>query len=682
MGPPSSGGLRPYGVSAGDGSWRAEVLCVTDPQSTVGGADRPRSIPWRAILIGSILLPVNAVWLARVEVGAGGVVRGTTSNGPYPSTLSLFANVICVLVALGALNALLRRIRPRWVLTQSELLIVYIMLSIGTCLTSIDFLDVLFPMLAHPLKYASAANGWQDLFIKHLAPWTYVRDADALKGWYQGGADPYTLQHIRAWLTPVAAWCGLTLAMIGAMFCMNVLLRVQWTRHEKLSYPIIELPMDITHPSGAFYRQPAMWIGFSLAGAISLVNGLAVLMPGVPSIPIKAQDISVFFPSPPWNAMGWTPIAFYPFAIGLGFLLPADMLFSCWFFALWWRVERVGSAYYGLTQFRPNFPYVNEQSFGIYMAVAALALWGARRHLADVATQAWRSGRREPDAPMSYRTALAGTVVGFLLCVVFFHMAGLPLWMCFAAFAIYFAIALACTRMRAELGPPAHDLHNGGPDYILTACLGTRGMSPQTLGALTWFYWFNRAYRSIAMPYQMEAFKIGERRGISIRGIAVALGIATIVGLISGCWALYALPYRLGAETNMAGHFPYFGWEAYNRLASWIQTPRDTDGPAVVAIVVGFISTLALQVGRMRFSWWPFHPLGYAVSGSFSMSTMWVPMLIAWMCKVAALRYGGLATYRRFVPFFLGLMLGDYLFGCAWPMVGWLIGANTYCYYF
>lgn len=617
-----------------------------------------------------------------MELGAGGSDRGTTSNGPYPSTLSLFANVICFLVTLGALNALVRRVRPRWTLSQAELLIVYIMLTIGTCAASIDFLDVLFPMLAHPMKYASPSNGWQQLFIRHLAPATYVSDVEAVQGWYSGRANPYAWAHLRAWLTPVALWAGLALVLYWVMFCMSALIRVRWTRHEKLSYPIIELPLDLTHPSGAIYRQPAMWFGFGVAGAISLLNGLAVLYPGVPSIPIKARDISPMFTSPPWNAMGGTLIAFYPFAIGLGYLLPMDMLFSSWFFSLFWRVERVASAYYGLQEYSPNYPYVNEQSFGIYMAVALLAVLGLRGPLRETVRQAWRSGKRTPDDPISGRTALIGVLLGYAACVGLFHLIGLPLWMSAAAFVIYFAIALACTRMRAELGPPAHDLHNGGPDYILTACLGTREMSPQTLGALSWFYWFNRAYRTIAMPYQLEGFMIGERRGISMRGIAAALGIASVLGIACACWALYALPYRLGAETNMAGHVPGFGWEAYNRLAGWIQSPRDTDVPAVVAIFVGALSALGLHALRMRFAWWPFHPLGYAISGSFSMSTMWMPMCIAWACKLLALRYGGLAMYRRTAPFFLGLILGDYLVGCLWPIIGWLIGANTYCFYF
>lgn len=634
-------------------------------------------------MAGTLLLPINALWLVRMEMATSGTLRGTQYLGPYPSSLSLFANVICFVVALGAGNALLRRARPSWALSQGDLLVVYVMLTIGTCLASIDFLDVLFPMLGHPTRYATASNGWQELFVKALPTWLYVTDANALKGWYAGGADPYTWVHVRAWLVPVAAWGGFALVLLWVMLCMNVLVRRQWIRHEKLSYPILQLPLEMTDPSGAFYRQRSMWAGLALAGGISLLNGLAVLFPSLPSVPVKAQDIAPYFPNPPWNAMGGTLIAFYPFAIGLGFLLPVDLLFSSWFFCLMWRGERIVSSLYGWQEHSPQFPYVNEQSFGAYMGVALLAVWGARRHLAHVAREAARTGwRREPDEPMSYRAALLGALAGFAALAAFMSAAGLPLWMSVAAFAIYFAIALACTRMRAELGPPAHDLHNGGPDYILTAVLGTRGFSPQALGALTYFYWFNRAYRSIAMPYQLEAFKIGERRGIAPTGVAAALVLASVVGLASGCWALYHLGYRNGAEVRMASHFTGFGWEAFNRLSGWIASPRDTDPPAVIAVGVGLATTMLLQVGRMRLAWWPFHPLGFAVSGSFSMSTLWMPLLIAWVCKAAVLRYSGLAGYRRFVPFFLGLTLGDYLIGCAWPLVGWALGVNTYSYYF
>jgi hypothetical protein len=212
---------------------------------------RRPTTPWRALVAGTSLLPINAFWLVQMEMATSGALRGTTDLGPYPSTLSLFGNVIFMLAALAALNAGLRRVRRSWSLSQNELLIVYVMLSIGTCLASVDFLDVLFPMLGHPTRYATASNGWNDLFVRYLPSWLYVRDADALKGWYTGSANPYTLLHLRAWIVPVLAWSAFILVLFFVMFCMNTLLRIPWMRNEKLSYPIIQLPLDMTDPSGS-----------------------------------------------------------------------------------------------------------------------------------------------------------------------------------------------------------------------------------------------------------------------------------------------------------------------------------------------------------------------------------------------------------------------------------------------
>ncbi|MCS7311229.1 MAG: PIG-T family GPI transamidase component, partial [Armatimonadetes bacterium] len=89
-------------------------------------------IPWRAILIGLLLLPINAFWLVQMEMSSGGPALSTWALGPYPTTFSLFANVICFTVVLILFNLLARRWRPQWVLSQAEVLIIYSMLAIGT----------------------------------------------------------------------------------------------------------------------------------------------------------------------------------------------------------------------------------------------------------------------------------------------------------------------------------------------------------------------------------------------------------------------------------------------------------------------------------------------------------------------------------------------------------------------
>jgi len=651
------------------------------PSASPGSARNAPSVPgWvRPVAMCAVLMPINAIWLAQMEMGTN-QSRGGLPSGPYPTTFSLFANVICFMALLAAANGILQRYRPQWTLHHSELLLVYIALTIGSCVVSVDFMDVLFPMLGHPVRYATAENNWRALFLTSLPRWFYVTDREALNPWYTGHANPYTWNHLRAWAIPLAVWGGFILVLLGTMLCINLILRRQWTQHERLSYPVIQLPMEMTDPQSGFYRHRLLWLGSGVAASISLLNGLAMFFPSLPTIPVKYVDISPYASSPPWNAIGWTPVSLYPFAIGLGFLLPADLLFSSCFFYLMWKGQRVLGSYLGWSTYSPEFPYINEQCFGAYMGIAVLAVWMSRRYL----TSAIRSGLGQVAATgqdiWQMRLAMIGAVAGLTALVVFFWVAGLSLWICLAAFAIYFATAIAITRMRAELGPPAHDLHNGGPDYVLTAALGTRAFTAQELGVLTYFYWFNRAYRSLAMPAQLEAFKIGERKSISPRTITLTIGTASVVGVLAGYWALYTLGYVRGAEARMAPHFTGFGWEAFNRLASWIAVPRGKDAAAMAAIGVGLLATLTLHAFRMRFAWWPLHPLGLAVSGSWSMNTIWLPMLIAWVCKVCVLRYGGLRSYRTALAFFYGLILGDYLMGCMWPILGWILGTTTYSF--
>ena len=49
-------------------------------------------------------------------------------------------------------------------------------------------------------------------------------------------------------------------------------------------------------------------------------------------------------------------------------------------------------------------------------------------------------------------------------------------------------------------------------------------------------------------------------------------------------------------------------------------------------------------------------------------SDYWSAVLIGWFVKVIIVKKLGLGTYRRAVPFFLGLVLGDYVIISAWSL--------------
>ena len=79
-----------------------------------------------------------------------------------------------------------------------------------------------------------------------------------------------------------------------------------------------------------------MWIGFGLAAAMDTINGLHFLYPAVPGLGGKLYDLLPYFTEKPWNAIGWTPFAVFPYAVGLAFFIPLDLSFSCWFFYIFW----------------------------------------------------------------------------------------------------------------------------------------------------------------------------------------------------------------------------------------------------------------------------------------------------------------------------------------------------------
>jgi len=96
---------------------------------------------------------------------------------------------------------------------------------------------------------------------------------------------------------------------------------------------------------------------------------------------------------------------------------------------------------------------------------------------------------------------------------------------------------------------------------------------------------------------------------------------------------------------------------------------------------VGFLFTLALMFLRVNFVRWPFHPVGYAISSSWSMNCLWLPILIAWLAKLLIMRYGGYKVFQKAVPIALGLVLGEFIVGSLWCIIGIILQISTYSFW-
>jgi len=109
-----------------------------------------------------------------------------------------------------------------------------------------------------------------------------------------------------------------------------------------------------------------------------------------------------------------------------------------------------------------------------------------------------------------------------------------------------------------------------------------------------------------------------------------------------------------------------------------VAAPKPVETGATIATGVGIATALFLAAMRMQFAWWPFHPVGYAVSGSWSMEQLWFPIFLSWLIKWTILRYGGSKAYKKAIPFFIGLVLGEFVVGNFWDLYGAVLGVPTY----
>jgi hypothetical protein len=627
---------------------------------------RPARLPitGRAVAIGLLLIPANAWWITQIEY-----VRYSDNA----TTSALFFNAIGLLIILVGLNALLRRWAPRVAFTRAEQLTIYVIVVIASCLGGHDQLQILFTTLTYVFRNATPENGWADIIHPFLPKSVLVTQESVIDRLYLGGVSLYQRDLLLPWLKPCAFWSAYAFSVSGAMLCLSAILRRQWDA-ERLNYPITEPPLELTSPRRTMLRQPALWIGGGLAAVIQLMRLANTLWPSIPALPIGVQNYQ--FRGAPWSAAGTIPISSYPFAYGLAYLLPLQLTFSVWFFFWFSRLEMIGTYASGYTEWG-KFPYIQQQGFGAYMGVAIFVLWAARKQLAAVWRHAiGRESGLDRDEPFPYRLAFWGFAVCVGAVIGFSVYMGMRLGTALIYLTLLFATIMVVARLRGELGLPTIELYQVGVDDVLQRVAGARAWSPQDLTVMTLNFWLTRTHRQYPMQTYVDAFRLADQCPMSKRGLAWVLVGATALSIVASFWAQLSVVYNVGFESaKFRGPAGWaFGLDPWRKLRGWLIAPRDPDVGSTAAYAFGLLFTLFLASMRTRFLWWPFHPVGYLVSGSFGLFRLWLPIFITWLIKTLILRYGGLDWYRKARPFFFGLIFGEFLVAFLRTLVDLALG--------
>ena len=645
---------------------------IADASSSLTPLEEPNNpasrdkVTLKAWIIGLLLIPILVFWVEYTEIVAA---------GPDLAAMSLpMASVFALLVLVG-INALVVRVKPSWALTQADLVVIYTMTTIAVYISGIGMMQFLNPTLVGWWHFATPENNWSH-WHQYVRSWA-VPDTSVVAGYYNGRSNFFTAANLQAWLGPIVVWTAFIFVLLFCMFCIATLVRKHWVESERLTFPIVQIPLEITRNGGntPFWRNPLLWAGMAVPLVLETINTVHfTIMPGMPYVALKPEaslQIDTHFTSPPWNSMGYTVLAFYPFVIGLTYLLAQDVSFSCWAFYLGKKAETIIATAFGFRDAgagpaAQQIPYTNEQSVGAFIGVAIFSLLMARPALKESFRKVFRGDKSVDDSvePISYRMAYIGIAVSGSMLIAFGVAMGLSPLLAVIFFGLFFVMALTFTRIRAEAGLPWGVGPGGLSHGNIVSFAGTEALSTQELTGLSFLNWFDSDWRCLPQPAMIEAMKMADAttpKKLNARMMTPAIFVAIVVGTLAAWASTLGIYYHFGADSaSLEGWRTGQGHYQFDQLHSWLSSPQPMSLPRFEAAFIGLIVVAFLGTMRTRFVWWPLHPIGYAVANTGALDWIWFPILIGWLCKAVILRYGGIKFYRVCLPFFMGLFIGDY----------------------
>ncbi len=527
--------------------------------------------------------------------------------------------------------------------------------------------------------------------IPLVPSWFGPTEWPAIEAFYRGPSPvPWGV-----WWTPLAWWCSFLLALAVCSVCVVVLLQRQWVSHERLSFPLALIPLEVAQEAkeanaGASRRRARLpaassfWIGLGLCLGLNVLNVLARHFPVLPAVPLGPVPIMRWRPVGPAAGLGEIDFVIWPWLIGIAYLIPKELSFSCWFF---WFV-RLGLTVVGIaagsTARRPELWWSTEFPASVYQGVGALfaiglwSVWTARHHLCRVIRGALgrRPASRDADDPVPYTWCTMGLLISFAWLVYFCWRAGSRIGFGAALILLILVYYVTWARLRAETGLGFLP-YPFFPHEVIAVPFGTALFRPREVVMLVaphWSYFAGGGNLEVVAGNVLESMKIADVARIDKRRLLIGMAAAFLLVLPLGVYVTLTGIYRHGFYELHAGQdraiLHWYSWYAHE----YITSPRGPDRAGTGAIAAGALAALFLTQMRARFWWWPFHPVGYLAAFTWGMHLYYMPFFVGWAAKALTVRYGGLRLYRRLMPAAVGLVAGDLLNEVLWGVISLATG--------
>lgn len=604
------------------------------------------------------------------------VVHGSPLCADYSTGAAIF---LLLLITLA--NGGLRKLTRRFSLNGRQLAIVYIMMVVACAIPSWGFVMNLVAIMAGPLYYATPSNHWASVLIPHLPEHLIITEPAASRAFYEGlhpgQSIPWGL-----WLVPLAWWLGLALALYLVQVSVAVILRKQWVENERLVYPLTQLPLELTSSEGGpnalgvFWRNPLVWMGFAIPFVFHSLNALHSYFPVVPALS-NAWGFSIL------RRHAWVTMRIYFEVIGLSYLLTTDVALGLWLFPVLTTIEMALLDFYGINTQPPEFvsdpgtPPIAYQGLGAMVLLVGLSLWRSRSHLRRVFTEAWEGSTSAEQAQeaLSYRTAIFGGVAGLVMVLWWLVRSGMNLPTALSFMGVTLLILVGLARVVSQAG-----LAYGRPPVavpiVVLRGLGSAYISRAGLGSFAVAFAWSGDVRTSVVASTANALKIANARKLPGRQVRIALAVSILIALVASGWFSIRMAYTHGG-------LKLGGWQMDGLapvLYSWMARLMQTDVRVGVGrfgyMALGGLLYLLLAHLHDNYAWFSVHPIGLTLGLAGPVAWVWFSVFVAWLLKVALLRYGGAKIYHRARPFFLGIVLGSFTAAGLWIIIDAFAGGR------
>jgi hypothetical protein len=320
-------------------------------------------------------------------------------------------------------------------------------------------------------------------------------------------------------------------------------------------------------------------------------------------------------------------------------------------------------------------PIITHQAMGGMIVLVLFGLWNARRHLADVFRKAFTGDADidDSDEMLSYRQAVFGLGVSLAVMAGWLHLAGVPLMILPVLFFGCFVVFVTITRIVVQGGVAIMIPPMVGADFVASA-IGTSSLGMKGAAGLATTYVWGTDLLILLMAGAGNGMRLMELVRRHRRRVFWTMLGAAVVAVTLALWLRLTAGYQYGA-INLTEY--YADRAAQNPYRFMEKVFIDPLGPNIdgwIHMGIGALIMLGLETLHLRVLWWPFHPLGFPISSAFG--GMWFSVLIAFVVKSLVLSQGGPPLFRKTVPFFLGLILGDIVPAGFWLIIDGFTGMH------